>query len=294
MRKAWNALPFAAIVAALSPCAGAAGVVRLASGNAACAVDTATARVLSFRIGGEETLWNDDPPQMDAPDWAHGGMPVCWPWFGVNADGAIHGTAWRGGFETQSASRTNLVLRLATAGAVLHFRAALSPDALEVALETRNAGTNELAFSAGLHPYFRVSERDDVLVHGADGLAFEDDPSCPSPTNGTWRGVIAVTNYLDRIFRVNASAEAAFRLSEPARRVSVEFSGADAVNVWNPGPEKLCPGTVPGDSWRRFVCIEPIVIGTGGTVSLPAGGTHLLRIRIIPSVGVPKEKEKTE
>ena len=294
MRKTWHLPYFAAIVAALSPCAGGASVVRLASGNATCAIETASARVMSFCVGGEETLWNADPPQLDAPDWAHGGMPVCWPWFGVNADGAIHGTAWRGGFETQSASRTNLVLRLAASGAVLLYRAALSPDALEVTLETRNTGTNELAFSAGLHPYFRVSERDGVLVHGADGLDFEDDPSCPSPTNGTWRGVIAVTNYLDRIFHVNGTAETVFRLTEPARHVSVEFLGADAVNVWNPGHEKLCPGTVPGDSWRRFVCVEPIAVGSSGTLSLPPGGTHLLRIRIVPSATGPEDKEKTE
>jgi len=57
------------------------------------------------------------------------------------------------------------------------------------------------------------------------------------------------------------------------------FENATEANIWNPGEEKDCPGMVPGDGWRRFVCIEPtlgealrpVVLKAGESVSLMLG-----------------------
>ena len=72
-----------------------AEVVALKTAQAQCRVDLDGARVVSFCVGGKEQLWNDTPPQKAAADWAHGGIPVCWPVFGVDAAGKIHGAAAR-------------------------------------------------------------------------------------------------------------------------------------------------------------------------------------------------------
>ena len=40
------------------------------------------ARVVSFRVGGEEVIWNSRVPGRPTAKWNHGGIPVCWPWFG--------------------------------------------------------------------------------------------------------------------------------------------------------------------------------------------------------------------
>ena len=79
-----------------------AEIIELRTKNASCRIDLNGARMLSFRVGGDELLWNDNPPQTRASDWAHGGIPVCWPRFGVDESGAIHGGAWRREFAVKS------------------------------------------------------------------------------------------------------------------------------------------------------------------------------------------------
>ena len=56
-----------------------AQTIELAAGSSSCTVDLDGARIVSLRCAGEEVLWNATPPQKSAPDWAHGGLPVCWP-----------------------------------------------------------------------------------------------------------------------------------------------------------------------------------------------------------------------
>ena len=83
------------ILVAAALFSAAAQTIELSAGSSSCTVDLDGARIVSFRSVGDEALWNATPPQKSAPDWAHGGLPVCWPRFGVDASGAIHGVAWR-------------------------------------------------------------------------------------------------------------------------------------------------------------------------------------------------------
>ena len=77
--------------------------IDLKTDFASCSIETDGARVLSFNgPDGSEALWNADPVQLTDAKWAHGGIPVCWPWFGVNGKVDIHGTAWRRPFSVVS------------------------------------------------------------------------------------------------------------------------------------------------------------------------------------------------
>ena len=284
--KRTKRLTIAAFVALTVVCTAPAARIELRTDSASCTVETAGARILSFAVGGEELLWNDTPPQLAASDWAHGGIPTCWPWFGVATNELIHGTAWRSEFKTirrnESKDRSEAELLLETADAKLTLRLALT-DALALEMETQNTGTNAFRFSAGFHPYLRVAERDAVRVEGVDGLSYEDDPSCPVPASGTWSGPLPITNNVDRIFSLGGAAPSTLRLVDAAQRrtIIVESVGADAANVWNPGAAKLCPGNIPGDSWRRFVCVEPILVGGKiGFVSIAPGERRSLKMSI--------------
>ena len=275
------------IIAALAVMthAAMAETVELRTESASCRIDLDGARILSFRVAGDELLWNDNPPQTRADDWAHGGIPVCWPRFGVDESGAIHGRAWRRRFAVKGRSdgsaRSEAMLFLEEGHARLEYSIVLT-DALTLEITTVNLGTNDFACSFGLHPYLRVAERERSAVEGIDGLSFEDDPSRPRPERGVWHGPLLLTNSIDRIFRLRGME--AFALRDPLRRlaVAVECEGANHVNIWNPGPEKLCPGVVPGDEWRRFVCVEPIFVGgaDGAPLPVPPGGRRSLKMTI--------------
>ena len=150
-----------AILAAIAYSA-TAEIVELRTKNASCRIDLNGARMLSFRVGGDELLWNDNPPQTRASDWAHGGIPVCWPRFGVDESGAIHGRAWRREFAVKSrnddSARSEVLLFLEEGPARLDYSIVLT-DALTLEITTVNFGTNDFACSFGLHPY--VNSRGD-------------------------------------------------------------------------------------------------------------------------------------
>ena len=87
--------------------------IELKSDYASCVVETRGARIMSFKpADGEEVVWQPDPVQVEEPKWAHGGIPVCWPWFGVNGEVELHGTAWTKPFEVVSNVREHGRARL--------------------------------------------------------------------------------------------------------------------------------------------------------------------------------------
>jgi glucose-6-phosphate 1-epimerase len=258
-----------------------AEVVELKTAAAGCKVDLDGARVVSFSVGGQELLWNDTPPQNAAADWAHGGIPVCWPVFGVDASGKIHGVAWRRKFNILRRSvrsdRAMLAMELKEGDARLECRVTLT-DVLTLEMTTLNSGSGHFKCSYGYHPYFTVGERDRCTVEGVDGFSFEDDPSVVDGKSGVWRGTVGLKDSIDRIFRLLAPSRRTLTLCDAvrSRAVMVSCEGATHVNIWNPGAAKNCPGTVPGDEWRHFVCVEPIALA----VEVPPGGSKTLKMTV--------------
>lgn len=236
--------------------------IELKTESASCLVDIEGARILSCVLG-DEVLWNDTPRQTRAADWAHGGIPVCWPWFGRRPNKPIHGTAWQRRFKlldhSEGPTRSELKLELEDGADKLKYVITLS-DALTLAMTSENLATGLQGGSLGFHPYFRVSERDRCVLRGINSMKFEDDDSVAAAANGVWRGDLKLTSTIDRIFQFPDLSKHTVRLDDPVlgRTIVVESEGASALNVWNPGAEKQCPGVVPGDEWRRFVCVEPI------------------------------------
>ena len=233
--------------------------IELKNGGNACTVETVGARILSYRVGGEEALWNSGPLQTTAKDWAHGGLPLCWPWFGeAPGKSGIHGIAWKREFRVAERKADRLVLALREGDLALEYVIELK-DRLFLEIRTTNEGKSVADYCAGFHPYFLVGERDKCVVKGLDNYEFKDDPSYPKPQQGKWKGDCPTDHYIDRIFTVLAK-NGAFTLQDNAkcRRLTVTGLGFDEVNVWNPGKEKNCPGVINGDDWRRFVCVEPV------------------------------------
>jgi len=254
------------------------GVVELRANGSKCRVNPKGGRILSLVQDGDEVLWNAEPMQQEAKDWAHGGIPICWPWFGDNGKGVIHGSAWRKHFtvaeKNVDAGKAEVVLTLCEGTAELRYRVTLA-DTLRLEATVRNCGKDDYTFTIGYHPYFRATERDRVIVRDIDGLDFEDDPSFPNPQKGRWTGDMYVTNYVDRILSLPAGrTTVGVDGVRSGRALAVSSENLTGLNVWNPGPEKNCPGNVPGDSWRRFVCVEPVRCGDAGVVKLAPGASE--------------------
>ena len=136
--------------------------IELKTDYASCVVETRGARVMSFRpAGGEEVLWQAEPVQLTDAKWAHGGIPLCWPWFGVNGRVDIHGTAWRRPFSVvtrrEGKNRCELVLARDEGDVRLEYTLVLR-DSLKLELKTTNRGKQEFSFSAEARAYYALEK----------------------------------------------------------------------------------------------------------------------------------------
>jgi aldose 1-epimerase len=259
--------------------------LRLATGDAALAVDLRGAALRSLDVGGWAVL--DGYPPGAVPDGFRGAvlLPWCnrvrdgrWSWRGrdlqLDVGGpaephALHGLlVWQPWTVLASEEGT------ATVGTVLEprpgypFRLAaaldldLAPDRLALALRVRNDGDDDAPFSAGLHPYLSVGATADGGIADAElrlpaRTALELDGGLPTGGRRPFDGAVgrigdralddAVTD-LDR----DADGWARAVLTGPAGRVELAVDRA-----W-PWLQVFTGDTLPAGQHRRSAAVEPM------------------------------------
>ena len=254
-------------VALLAVLAVRAERIELKTDYASCVVETRGARIMSFKpADDEEVVWQADPVQVDEPKWAHGGIPVCWPWFGVNGKVDVHGTAWKSPFTVVSNVRENGRARLVLARDEEKARVEVSVslyDTLKIELKTVNTSREPFGFSAAFHPYFRVGDVTKCSVGGVN----------PKFEASTFTPQVSLVNPIDDVWPAGRGSCTIYRLADPVldRTIYVFAENSTAVNVWNPGAPKDTPGFIPGDSWRGFACVEPMLGEATKPVTLRPG-----------------------
>ena len=265
---------------------GAPGRIVFRPGH--CGYPLLGANVLSYRpTGHSDVLYRPSKRDYNRGDSFHGGVPVCFPQFGnrFSKDLPQHGFARVMPFEVKATeysdemTEATLVLRSSAATRSLwphDFELAVKVTVsmkLNIALTVTNADAEPFDFSCGLHPYLMVRDRDGVVVKGLDGVPFHD---AESKADGVQTGDLAMTCPKDHIFSLPAAPRHEFAVLDPGlrRAVAVASAGNDRVVVWNPGTQYTLPD-FDEDSWRRFVCVEPVTDWPGGR-TLEPGGKHVL------------------
>ena len=180
----------------------------------------------------------------------HGGLPICWPWFGAPPAKGLpkHGIARYATWKFKGRDGDNgLVFELVSSAATRRiwphdFRLELTlkleaDDRLLVRLVETNTGKEPFKSAWGFHPYFRVTDAERVAVDG------EKQPT-PSV-----------------LVRSSAAEKGCRRtLTDLVSGRTVVVEGSDNENwlVWNPGVDRtpLCE-TLGPDEWKKFYCIEP-------------------------------------
>lgn len=269
-------------------------VVSLANQYGSAVVSLYGAQVLSYRpTGSTEVLFTPQNISFGPDKFDHGGIPVCWPWFGANGpEGSYnHGFArrrlWRvaGSEYSDDITEVTLVLdcdeetkKLWPHDFKLQLKISVSMK-LNLGLMTTNCGDVPFEITEGFHPYFLVRDRDAVTVRGVDGCEFCDARKTRT-ADAVWTGDLVFNADYDHVFTVKKSE---FAVIDPGlrRAIAIASKGNTKLVCWNPGAANCPNRNLEKDDWRKFVCVEPATLfRENSTIKIEPGESHELLMAV--------------
>ncbi len=217
------------------------------------------------REGEEDILWLSEESSFENGTAIRGGIPICWPRFGVlDKSMPAHGFTRTALFELlrveeKDDSTTEVLFYLEyspESRAIWNYAFRLEVkfiigEKLEVELTTKNLDSKEMLITEALHTYFRVSDIADVEIRGLESCTFidtlEDRRSSEDKS-------IKIDAECDRVY-LNVNEK--ITLHDKNREVELTSQGASSAIVWNPWIEKGSRMSgMRADAYKEFVCIE--------------------------------------
>jgi glucose-6-phosphate 1-epimerase len=230
-----------------------------------CAPDGAEATVTLYGAhlvswkgaDGRERMFVSSKSALDGSRAIRGGVPVIFPQFGERGTGMRHGFArvsqWRvtdsgvigdAAFAVLALDQSDLAPQVAAAwphGFALALRISVRANELAMAFDVRNTGEQAFPFAAALHTYHLVDDLAAVRIEGVEQKA------------------LAIADKFDQVY---GQVTGTVLLESGAGRLKLEQSGFTDAVVWNPGAaDAAALADMADDEYRRFVCIEPALLG---------------------------------
>jgi len=268
--------------------------VRVATAQASGLVYLQGAHVAAWQPAGQAPVIWMSPNAVYAPGKAlRGGVPICWPWFGANAEHPklpAHGFArtreftYRGA-RVDEAGRVELELSLSNDAQTealfpfafeLRLRVALGTT-LQLELEVENRAGQSFTFEEALHSYFAVSDVKQASVSGLRGAQYADKVRNLAVFSEEAEA-LRITGETDRVYE----SSAACRIVDPAagRSILVEKRSSASTVVWNPWAERAAQMSDLGaDAWPGMLCVESANVGSA-KITLAPGEAHILRVAV--------------
>lgn len=228
------------------------------------------ARITSWRDAcGRERLFMPEQPLSGGAEWSHGGIPLCWPWFG-RKDGVIHGFIRNKRFSVVRRTADELLLRYSLESKEepsFPYKADIDveiqlKDGLSVVLRTRNTGDKPFDFTCGIHPYFAVSDYGKLSFDGIEKDSFACvhgmDKAFPRPSNGSYR-------MTDEGLR---------------QMLSLHSSGNSHIILWSPGTVEPCNRNLRPEDMTKFVGYGPAHTKAAQPLALSPGVTHEISLKM--------------
>ena len=255
--------------------------VRIDNAKASATVFLQGAQLSQFQRRGEPPLiWCSAQCDYRTGVPLRGGIPVCWPWFGVldknppavqkqiSGEAAAHGFVrkreWSlADIQQPNPNQTQLIFTLTLQTGeepqwphATRLTLALTiGETLEVAFTVQNLSDQTVSFSSALHSYFAVGNIEQASLDGLQDLTYLDCLKEWTPRQQ--QGVLSIDQEVDRIY--HGTAKQPIRLADSAwqRVIEVACSGSDSAVIWNPWIEKSRHLSHFADTaYRDMLCIE--------------------------------------
>ena len=213
----------------------------------------------------DKILWLSSESDFTNGKPIRGGVPICWPSFGMNnPELSQHGFArtafWKLiAYKDIDENTTGIIFELGHSKKSLRlwdykFKLTLKvivSDSLTMELTTTNIDTQSFKLTQALHTYFKVSDIEDVKIDGLEKKPYLD---ALSDERLEQDGTVTFSQEIDRVYQ---EVDKAIKLNDSNRTINIQNSGSSSVVVWNPWIEKgKGMSGMNQNAYKEFVCIE--------------------------------------
>lgn len=219
-----------------------------------------------------EVLWMSPYSSFEEGKAIRGGIPVCFPWFGLHEsdeDMPQHGFArimnWEvTKTETLASGENQICLQLCSSDKTKEFwphdfcaeMTFTVGTNLCVTFKVKNTSAEPLEYTSALHSYFSLSGIENITIEGLQNTRYQNQLDGGDYIQET--PLLAINKAETRHYY---NTEATCIINDPIfnRRISIEKSGSKNSTVWNPGAETSAEmGDMPNDAYETFVCLETV------------------------------------
>lgn len=234
-----------------------------------------------------DILWMSPDSNFEVGTPIRGGIPVCFPWFGMNKanpESPQHGFGrlmyWNME-ETQTLPTGETLVRMSLSSSTetkkyweYDFYAEVTVivgKTLTVSLKVENTSNKTFEYGCALHSYFNLSAIENLSVYGLQNTRYFnqlDQNEYIQETETLEIKQAETRHYLD--------TETDCILHDPVfnRNIQISKSGSRITTVWNPWDETCANiGDLPDDAYETFVCLET-VNSFNNLIRLEPGQSH--------------------
>ena len=267
--------------------------IQITNDQATAVISVYGGQVLSFQPKGapQDMMFVSENAYYKTGKAIKGGIPVCWPWFGPDPEGAgrpSHGFARNRLWQVRAAAALPSGETKVTLGfSDTEDTQALWPYPFELAIEitvgttlnmaliSRNRGDRPFDITQALHTYFTVGDIAQTSVVGLDGTTYIDkvDGSQVKPQSGP----VEIAAEVDRIYQ-GVPSELIIQDAALGRRIRITSAGNQTTVVWNPWSEiSVKMADLEDHDYTRFICVET-TNAADDVVTVPAQGEFRLQV----------------
>lgn len=245
---------------------------------------------------GAEYLFVSGRHYREAGKAVQGGIPVCWPWFGLHSadpslgrHGFVRTLVWKPGPVCEIGDRTRIVLSCFDDDRTrviwnfsfrLDLEITLGPS-LDLVLYSTNMDSVAFELTDAFHAYFLVDSASRARISGFSGAECTDSRAGSGSAEAVWIGsgdVADLGSHVDRVYHCE-TASVLYGISAGGG-VRLSKEGFPETVVWNPGPV-LADALADLGSMEagRMVCMEAVC---GSPKTVAPGETVVQKMMLSP------------
>ena len=202
---------------------------------------------------------------LDKKSSRRGGIPIIFPNFGEHLFLPKHGFARISNWDKdQSIIFNNMhqryILRINSENiynwkfdAILNLEYFIQEKFLEIILTITNIGNTSFSWTGGLHPYFKIFNKNNFKIKGLFNSPYVDR------YNNKKSEIEITSKPFERLYQSSSSIE----LLDEKYNILLESEGFNEWMIWNPG-EELASNIkdLEINTWNKFICIEPVIVSS--------------------------------